>query len=397
MTPMKKNQLPTALIANLQGVLAGRKESGGSNGDGEEKETVSNEETRVSSSDDGSGLLPPGSKPIVLVTNGDGIESPGIVLLVEALVREDLCDVYVCAPESDKSSSGHSVSFPETVAASSVEINGAVAFAVSGTPADCVSLAFSGTLFPWSKPALVISGINKGTSCGRHIFYSGAVAGAREALMSGIPSLSISLNLRKDENQESNFKDAVDVCLPLIRAAIRDADKGAFLKGCLMNIEIPGSPSTSKGFKVTRESLRRPVLSWQAVSANRHPYSGQYMSMHQSLGVQLAQLSRDASAAGAARRASTQKKNVEVESVAAAGKPEQRETIKKFFRVEFLQKELEDVDDELDFRAVENGYIAVTPVHMNVHVEPEIQAFTSDWLASALSKHGEASSGQRDY
>ncbi|XP_020694661.1 uncharacterized protein LOC110108369 isoform X2 [Dendrobium catenatum] len=392
MTPMKKNQLPPALIANLQGVLAGRKESGSSNGDGEEKETVSNEEMRVSPSDDGSGLLQPGSKPIVLVTNGDGIESPGIVLLVEALVREDLCDLFVCAPESDKSSSGHSVSFPETVAASSVEINGAVAFAVSGTPADCVSLAFSGTLFPWSKPALVISGINKGTSCGRHIFYSGAVAGAREALMSGIPALSISLNLRKDENQESNFKDAVDVCLPLIRAAIRDADKGAFLKGCLLNIEIPGSPSTSKGFKVTRESLQRPVLSWQAVSANRHP--GQYMSMHQSLGVQLAQLSRDASAAGAARRASTQKKIVEVESVAAAGKPEQRETIKKFFR---LEKELEDLDDELDFRAVENGYIAVTPVHMNVHFEPEIQAFTSDWLSSALSEHGEASSGQKEY
>lgn len=97
---MKKNQLPPALIANLQGVLAGRKESGGSNGDGEEKETVSNEEMRVSSSDDGSGLLQPGSKPIVLVTNGDGIESPGIVLLVEALIREDLCDLYVCAPES---------------------------------------------------------------------------------------------------------------------------------------------------------------------------------------------------------------------------------------------------------------------------------------------------------
>lgn len=396
MTSIRKNQLPPALIANLQGVLTGRKDAGGGNGDGEEKETVSNEEIRVSSSDVGSGSLPPVSKPIVLVTNSDGIESPGIVLLVEALVRDEQYDVYVCAPESDKSSSGHSVSFPETVAASSTEINGALAFAVSGTPADCVSLAFSGALFSWSRPALVISGINKGTSCGRHIFYSGAVAGAREALMSGVSSLSISLDSRKDESQEGTFKDAVDVCLPLIRAAIRDADKGTFPKGCLVNIEIPASPSTSKGFKVTRESLRRPVLSWQAVSANRHPYSGQYMSMHQSLGVQLAQLSRDASAAGAARRATSQKKNVEVESVAAAGKPEQRETVKKFFRLEFLQKEPEDLDDELDFRAVENGYIAVTPVHMNVHIEPEIQAFTSDWLASALTEHEEVSSGCRE-
>ncbi|XP_020586373.1 uncharacterized protein LOC110028737 isoform X2 [Phalaenopsis equestris] len=334
MTSMKKNQLPPALIANLQGVLAGRKEARSGNGDGEEKDTGANEDSRVSSSEVDSGLMPPVMKPIVLVTNGDGIESPGIVLLVEALVRDEQYDVYVCAPESDKSSSGHSVSFPETIAASSVEINGAVAFAVSGTPADSVSLAFSGLLFPWSRPALVISGVNKGTSCGRHIFYSGAIAGAREALMSGIPSLSISLNWRKDESHESDFKDAVDVCLPLLRAAIRDADKGAFLKGCLINIEIPASPSTNKGFKVTRESLQRPVLNWQVLSGNRHPFSGQYMSMHQSLGVQLAQLGRDASAAGAARRMASQKKNVEVESFAAPGKPEQREIVKKFFRLE---------------------------------------------------------------
>ncbi|KAK8970945.1 hypothetical protein KSP40_PGU017010 [Platanthera guangdongensis] len=211
--------------------------------------------------------------------------------------------------------------------------------------------------------------------------------------MSGIPSLSISLNWRKEESQESNFKDAVDVCLPLIRAAIRDADKEPFLKGSLMNIEIPAFPSTSKGFKLTRQSLQRPVLSWKAVSSNRHPHSGQYMSMHQSLGVQLAQLSRDASAAGAARRTNTQKKNVEVESVAGGGKPEQRETVKKFFCLEILQKEQEDADEELDFRAVENGYIAVTPVNLTMCVDPEIQISTSDWLASALQRCEEASSG----
>ncbi|KAG0487159.1 hypothetical protein HPP92_009254 [Vanilla planifolia] len=362
-TSIKKNQLPPALIANLQGVLAGRKEVGGGGGNGEEEDKSSNDETQISSSGINSDTSPEDSKPIVLVTNSDGIGSPGLSLLVEALVREGEYAVSVCAPESDKFSSGHSVTFGATLAATSTELNGVLAFEVSGTPADCVSLALSGALFSWSRPVLVICGINKGRSSGHHIYHSGAIAGAREALMSGIPSLSISLNWRKDESQESNFKDAVDLCLPLMRAAIRDANKGSFPKDCLVSIEIPASPSTCKGFKVAKQSLYRSVLNWQAVSANRHPYSGQYMSMHQSLGVQLAQLSRDASAAGAARRVSTQRKNVEVESVSAAGKPEQRETVKKFFRLEFLDKELEnldeDEDEELDFRAVANGFLLV--------------------------------------
>lgn len=106
--------------------------------------------------------------------------------------------------------------------------------------------------------------------------YSGVVAGAREALISGIPSLSISLNWwvykpcnlilsfllhanvytlifgviiycrRKDESQENDFKDAVAVCLPLINAAIRDIEKGIFPNSCFLNIEIPSSPLSIK-------------------------------------------------------------------------------------------------------------------------------------------------------
>ncbi|CAH8307990.1 unnamed protein product [Eruca vesicaria subsp. sativa] len=115
----------------------------------------------------------------------------------------------------DKSASSHSKTPGETISASSVNIKGATAFEVSGTPVDCISLGLSGALFAWSKPILVISGINQGSSCGHQMFYSGAVAGAREALISGVPSLSISLNWKKDESQESVFKDAVGVSLPL--------------------------------------------------------------------------------------------------------------------------------------------------------------------------------------
>ncbi|KAJ8645004.1 hypothetical protein MRB53_006752 [Persea americana] len=382
MTSIKKSYLPPSLVSNLQEVLVSRK--GG--GDGEEPSKL--EESEVPAlSIDGTGSMEENSKPVVLVTNGDGIEAPGLTVLVEALVREREFNVHVCAPESDKSVSGHSVTLQERVSVTSAEINGATAYVVAGTPADCVSLALSGALFSWSKPALVISGINKGSSCGHHIFYSGAVAGAREALICGVPSLSISLNWKKDESRESDFKDAVDVCLPLIRAALRDIEKGLFPKSFSLNIEVPTCPTTNKGFKITRRSLWRSVPSWQAVSANRHPSAGNFLSKQQSLGIQLAQLSRDASAAGAARRLQSQRKNVEIESVAEAGKPDtQRGTVTKYFRLEFLAKDQEDTEEDLDFRALENGFVAVTPLCLPLHVESEMQASASDWLAAALTR-----------
>ncbi|KAK4838713.1 hypothetical protein QYF36_015850 [Acer negundo] len=118
---------------------------------------------------------------------------------------------------------------------------------VLGTPADCVSLALFGALFSWSTPILVISGINKGSSCGQKMFYSGAFAGAREALISGVPSLRISLNWKKDVSCETDLKDAANVCLPLIYAAVNDIEKGNFPKGCLLNVDIPSCPLTNKG------------------------------------------------------------------------------------------------------------------------------------------------------
>ncbi|WOL20399.1 hypothetical protein Cni_G29204 [Canna indica] len=364
---MKDRQLPPALMANLNNVLAGKRAA---------TQPQEEEHSPLAEATDGP------RKPIVLITSADGIDSQGLTVLVEALVRGGQCDVYVCAPESDMSTSAHSVTINRTLAATCVQIEGATAFEVSGYAADCVSLALSGALFSWSKPALVISGINKGPNCGDRIIYSGAVAGAREALMFGVPSLAISLNWQKDVSQETDFKDAVDACLPLIKTAIQDVEKGLFPQKYLLNIEIPTAPSKNKGFKLTRQSFWRSTLSWKAISKNRHP-PGSFMSMHQGLGIQLAQLSRDASAAGAARRTG---KSMETESDSAAGKPENKEVVKKLFCLEFLEKNKEALDDDLDISTLENGFITVTPLHLETHGNSEIQACVSDWLSSALKE-----------
>ncbi|KAJ3671165.1 hypothetical protein LUZ60_008591 [Juncus effusus] len=327
------------------------------------------------------------AKPVVLVTCADGINSPGLEFLVTALVSTGMYDVSVCAPESAKYTCGNSITTGETIVATSTEVSGAKAFQVSGTPSDCVSLALSASLFSWSKPNLVISGINSGSSCGHESFYSGAVAGAKEALMHKIPSIALSLNWKKNESQDTDYKDAVKICMPLIQSAIKDAELAIF-KNHFLNISIPLSPSSNKGMKITRKGDWRRMMSWQVTSANRNPGGPgpQFMSMHQSLGLQLAQLGRDASAAGAARRANAQRKNFEVESVStSAGKPETKEIVKKHFRLEFVDKEeKEGLDAGLDFVALQNGFISVTPLDVNLSTEPEIQVAASDWLASVL-------------
>ncbi|XWS26676.1 hypothetical protein CRYUN_Cryun26dG0050900 [Craigia yunnanensis] len=354
-TSVKNNFLPPSLISNLQQVLISR------------NDTVEHQSSQNSSSlssrsrnaePSQANAEPDCSKPVLLITNGEGIDSPGLTFLVQALLSDGRFSLHVCAPQSDKSVAGHSMTVGEMVAVSSVEMGDAAAFEVSGTPVDCVSLALSGALFSWSKPVLVISGMNRGSSCGRNMFYSGAVAAAREALICGVPSLCLSFNWKKDVSCESDLKDAANVCLPLISATVRDIERGNFPECCLLNIEIPSCPLANKGFKLTRQSLWRSPLSWKAVSTNRHPAAGQYLSNQQSLGIKLAQLSRDASAAGAARRLSSHRKNVEIESVGVAGKLNGQQTVKKYFRLEFMEKEREDGDDNLDFRTVEDGYVS---------------------------------------
>ncbi|TYJ31588.1 hypothetical protein E1A91_A06G209800v1 [Gossypium mustelinum] len=377
MTTMRKNMFPPGLVNNLQDVLSKK----GANKN-EQKKQKDDDSTETSTSSSTAGNENDSSKPVVLVTNSEGVDSLGLIYLVQALVGLGLYNVNVCAPHSDKSASGHSLTVLETITVTQAEIEGATAYEVTGTTVDCVSLALSGALFSWTKPLLVISGINRGSSCGHHMFHSGVIAGAREALISGVPSLSISLNWKREESQESDFKDAVAVSLPLINAALRDIEKGVFPKSCFLSIEIPTSPKANKGFKLTKQSMWRSTPCWQAVPANRNPSAPHFMGNQQSLGLQLAQLGRDASAAGAARRGTTPRNNEEVESIGAAKSDNKA---KKYFRLEFLDKETEATDDELDFKALGNGFIAVTPVSVSLQLESDVQTAASSWISGVLS------------
>lgn len=131
-------------------------------------------------------------KPHILITNDDGVKSPGILFLAETLSKK--AHVYVIAPASEKSGVGHAFTHREGLICHEVPGNFPFAFhSLSGTPADCVKFAVS-ELYKGISFDLILSGINRGENAGVSSFYSGTVAGAREAALWGLRGIAVSLS-----------------------------------------------------------------------------------------------------------------------------------------------------------------------------------------------------------
>jgi 5'-nucleotidase len=132
---------------------------------------------------------------LILLTNDDGINAPGLVAMYRELVK--LGEVHVVAPETVQSATGHGITITTPLLTSSVTVeNGFTGIAVDGRPADCVKLAIA-KLLP-RQPDLVVSGINAGANTGINVVYSGTIAAAIEAAFLGLPAVASSLYLRRD-------------------------------------------------------------------------------------------------------------------------------------------------------------------------------------------------------
>src|SRR5437867_5261794 len=130
-------------------------------------------------------------RPPILVTNDDGVQSPGLAALEQALSA--LGKVTVVAPDREMSATSHCITLNQPLRYHQLAPN---RFAVQGTPADCVILASLKIL--QTKPAVVISGVNRGANVGDDISYSGTVAAAFEAALQGIPGIAVSVVSRDD-------------------------------------------------------------------------------------------------------------------------------------------------------------------------------------------------------
>ena len=187
---------------------------------------------------------------MILLSNDDGYDSPGIRILKDGL--KDLGRVVISAPLREMSASSHSITLRREIKVEEVEPD---VFAVSGTPADSVLIAIYGILE--RMPDIIISGINDGHNLGEDVFYSGTVAAAREGAMYGVPSLAASLVLNQDPHR--HYESAVYFVRKIALVMMEEK-----MQGELMNLNVPNSPLDEiKGLKITRLSTRRykdPVM-----------------------------------------------------------------------------------------------------------------------------------------
>lgn len=206
-----------------------------------------------------------GKRPLILVSNDDGIDAPGLAALVAAM--SDLGDVFVAAPIEEQSAVGHAITIRDPVRARRVGMDFAddvTAYSVKGTPADCVKLAVS-QLLP-GRPDLVVSGINRGPNTAVNVIYSGTVSAATEAAILGIDSLAFSLC----SWEGGDYRPAQEIAR---RVARRVLSRG-LPPGILLNVNIPDLPlSEIRGTLPTRQAHSRWEESFhERMDPSNQPY-----------------------------------------------------------------------------------------------------------------------------
>lgn len=197
------------------------------------------------------------SRPLILLSNDDGYRARGLRTLAASL--RNIGDLVVCAPESEQSTTSHSLTLTRPLRLREVEPG---IFAVDGTPADCVYVALNGGIRVLSRmPDVVVSGLNHGLNLATDVFYSGTVAAAREGALRGIPAVATSADPGAD------MERAADICAQLVRALVDLAPvgpaAGAAEKGPpfrrkvpapLINVNVP--PGSAWSVAPTRLGLR---------------------------------------------------------------------------------------------------------------------------------------------
>lgn len=180
-------------------------------------------------------------RPLVLLTNDDGYRAPGLTAMADALER--WAQVVVIAPQDEQSACSHKFTLSRALR---LRRRGPERFSLDGTPADCVYVGlFGGTRVMPRRPDLVVSGLNAGPNLGLDTYYSGTVAGAREAAMRGVPGLAVSVDLRTD------LARAADLCSRIAEALVDGREPGA--EPFVLNVNVP----SGGGWALRRTSLGR--------------------------------------------------------------------------------------------------------------------------------------------
>jgi 5'-nucleotidase len=180
----------------------------------------------------------------ILVTNDDGIQSPGLAALAQALSA--VGEVWIVAPDRERTAVAHAVTLHKPLRLHRLAPR---TFSVNGTPVDCVNLALV-KVMP-KPPAIVVSGINKGVNLGDDVMYSGTVSAAMEGTILGVPSVAVS-----QEGQGGEFRFAVGATYA--ERVVRLVLEQGLPEETLLNVNIPDRVERSiKGVRITCLSRRR--------------------------------------------------------------------------------------------------------------------------------------------
>lgn len=186
------------------------------------------------------------AKPLILVTNDDGMFAPGIKALVS--VAKEFGEVVVVAPDSPQSAKGHAITLTAPLRLNKVDVfDGVEAYECSGTPVDCVKLAKSVVLKDRTID-LCLSGINHGSNASINIIYSGTMSAAMEASVEKIPSIGFSF-------LEYSFEADFSAPIHFVREIVTYFFQNGFGKALLLNVNIPVLPIAEiKGIKICHQA-----------------------------------------------------------------------------------------------------------------------------------------------
>lgn len=203
------------------------------------------------------------NKPLILISNDDGITAPGIRVLVEEMKK--LGDVMVVAPNSPQSGMGHAITIGETLRLVKSDLfDGVPAYECSGTPADCIKLAKHHILQDRS-PDLVVSGVNHGSNTSVSVLYSGTMSAAIEAAIEGLPAIGFSLC---DYSHDAGF-DHIRKYLGNIAASVLN---NGLQEGVALNVNFPAKKDEEiKGLRISRQAIAK----WQEEFDERVDPQGQ--------------------------------------------------------------------------------------------------------------------------
>lgn len=187
-------------------------------------------------------------RPVILITNDDGVTAPGIMNLVESV--KDLGKIIVVAPDKPQSGMGHAITIGQPLRLHKVNVFGDIeSYACTGTPVDCVKLAVDKILH--RKPDLCLSGINHGANHSINVIYSGTMSAAVEAAIESIPSAGFSL---LDYNIEADFTGA----RKYTRMVVEKMLETELDKHTVFNVNIPSVPvELLNGLKICKQAYAK--------------------------------------------------------------------------------------------------------------------------------------------